>query len=90
MDEILNRLDTIEGHLIELLRLAEPHPESDWLTSDEFCQLVGLRNAKALTYQMAKGIFTPKSVKNIGTAQRPRYRFHRTMAVNEFMNRSIA
>lgn len=90
MDEILNRLDVIEGHLENLLRLHSPTPEGDWVDSEEFCRLVGLKSTKALTYQMSKGIFDKTAIRNIGTVKRPRYRFHRTKAVKQFLNRSVA
>jgi hypothetical protein len=50
--------------------------------------IVGLRDTKALTYQMSKGIIHGPAIKNIGTAKRPRYRFHRTKAVDQFLNRA--
>lgn len=88
MDEILNRLDRIEGHLEALLQLTGTSPESDWVDSREFCRLVGLKDTKALIYQMSKGIIHGKALRNIGTAKRPRYRFHRKHAVDQFLNRS--
>lgn len=88
MDEILARLDAIEGHLERLIRLYNGAPDSEWLTSTDFCRLVGLKDTKALTYQMSKGLFTPEAVRNIGTVHRPRYRFHRRKAVDQFLNRS--
>lgn len=87
MDEILNRLDVIEGQLDRLLSRLTPPPENDWVTSTEFCRLIGLKDTKALTYQMSKGIFSGEAIRNIGTAKKPRYRFHRTKAVDQFLNR---
>ena len=88
MEEILNRIDALERTLTALIEAQRPAPESDWLDSKEFCRLVGLRDTKALTYQMAKGIIHGPAIKNIGTAKRPRYRFHRTKAVDQFLNRA--
>lgn len=87
MDEILHRLDVVLGHLERLLQLQTATPESDWVDSREFCRLVGLKDTKALTYQMSKGIIRGDAIRNIGTAKRPRYRFHRVKAVNQFLNR---
>jgi hypothetical protein len=86
-DEILNRIDALERTIVALLEATRSAPESDWLDSKEFCRLVGLRDTKALTYQMSKGIIHGTAIKNIGTAKRPRYRFHRTKAVDQFLNR---
>lgn len=88
MEEILNRLDALERNLSALIQAQQTSPESDWLDSKEFCRLVGLKDTKALVYQMSKGILHGPAIRNIGTAHRPRYRFHRTKAVNQFLNRN--
>lgn len=87
-DEILNRIDALERTLVALLQSPRSTPESDWVDSKEFCRLVGLKDTKALVYEMSKGVLHGPAIKNIGTAKRPRYRFHRTKAVNQFLNRS--
>lgn len=89
MDEILSRLDVVLAHLETLLNLQTASPESDWVDSREFCRLVGLKDTKALTYQMTKGVISGSAIRNIGTVKRPRYRFHRVKAVNQFLNRNI-
>lgn len=89
MDELLNRLDTLERKLDRLLAAQAAAPEVEWVDSTEFCRLVGLRDLKALHYQMAKGILGGDAIRNIGTVQRPRYRFHRRIAVDQFFNRSV-
>ena len=88
MEEILNRLDALERNLATLIQSQGASPESDWVDSKEFCRLVGLKDTKALVYQMSKGILHGAAIRNIGTPQRPRYRFHRTKAVNQFLNRA--
>lgn len=86
MEELLNRIDTLERKIDQLLA-ANKTTESDWVDSREFCRLVNLKDTKALVYQMSKGIIHGEAIKNIGTPKRPRYRFHRTKAVNQFLNR---
>lgn len=85
--EILARLDAIEV-LLERVAKTDAPPEGDWVDSETFCRLVNLKNTKALTYQMSKGLFDNSAVKNIGTEKRPKYRFHRTRATAQFLNRS--
>ena len=99
-DPILARLDTIEEKLRRLLQVVSAEPlgngqrhddvedRSDWVDSTAFCRLAGLKNHNSLSYFMRKGIFTNKSVRNVGTVKKPRYRFHRRIAVDEFLNRS--
>lgn len=76
------------GEIKRLLReLQSGTPETEWVDSREFCRLVGLKDPKALTYQMSKGVIQGNALRNIGTPKRPRYRFHRSRAVDQFMNR---
>jgi hypothetical protein len=96
---ILVRLDLIEVSLrrLELAIIDNSNKEcreenvedrADWVDSTAFCRLAGIKNHNSLSYFMSKGIFTNKSIRNIGTPKRPRYRFHRRIAVDEFLNRS--
>ena len=89
MDEILNRLDAMERNLTALILANQQCSLSDWVDSKEFCRLVGLKDTKALVYQMSKGIIHGPAIRNIGTPKRPRYRFHRVKAVNQFLNRTV-
>lgn len=98
--DILSRLDSIEASIRQLMvtfasevsRGGQRHTEvevlSDWVDSTTFCRLAGIKNHNSLSYFMSRGIFTKASVRNIGTVRRPRYRFHRRSAVDEFLNRS--
>ena len=88
-EEILNRIDTVEAKLDRLLKVLDTTPpESDWVDSREFCRLVGLRDTKALVYQMSKGVLEGDAIRNIGPVKQPRYRFHRRKAVDQFLNRN--
>lgn len=86
-DQILNRLDDLERTIVALFEAQRAAPESDWVDSREFCRLVGLKDSKALVYQMSKGVLHGEAIRNIGTAKRPRYRYHRKKAVDQFLNR---
>lgn len=88
-DDLLNRIDSLERKLDRLLDLSGANiADGDWVDSTEFCRLVGVKDRKALTYQMSKGVIRGEALRNIGTVQRPRYRFHRTKAVDQFLNRT--
>jgi hypothetical protein len=56
-----------------------------WLDSTEFGKLVGL-NSDQLGYQIRKGRISGDCMRNVGTAKRPRYRFHREKATDRFLN----
>lgn len=87
MEELLARIDGIERKLDRLLEAQYGMPKSDWIDARELCRLVGLRDPKSLMYLMSKGAPSGDAVRNIGTAKRPRYRFHRTKAVDQIMKR---
>jgi hypothetical protein len=86
-DAVLVRLEILERKL-DLLLEAQAAPEGEWLDAKAFCRLVGLKDTKALSYQMSKGVISGDSLRNIGTVRRPCYRFHRRRAVDQFLNRS--
>jgi hypothetical protein len=88
LEDVLNRIDDLERKLDRVLYALKTPSTSDWVDSKEFCRLVGLADTKALVYQMSKGVIHGDAVRNIGTAKRPRYRFHRKRAVDQFLNRS--
>lgn len=94
---ILARLDQIESYLQRLINLSSDSMgfeerrekvEAEWVDSATFCRIAGIRNQNSLSYFMSKGVFTNNAIRNVGTVKKPRYRFHRRKAVDEFLNRS--
>lgn len=90
MDELFDRLQLIEEKLNELLSLqaASATEATAWIDSKAFCAATGIRDKASLHYYMAKGVIKGDAIRNIGTSQRPRYRFHRKKAVDQFLNRT--
>jgi len=91
IEKCLQRLtELIQERTVQEKRTAEDSSDdrADWVDSSAFCRIAGIKNPNSLSYYMAKGIFTNKSIRNIGTVKKPRYRFHRRVAVDEFLNRS--
>lgn len=89
VEEVFARLQLIEEKLSELLALQTKTDAqaNAWLDSKAFCALTGIKDKWSLHHYMSKGIIHGDAIRNIGTVQRPRYRFHRTKAVNQFLNR---
>lgn len=87
LDVILNRLDSMERYLASLIQSQQVPQQCEWLDSKEFCRLVGLKDTKALMYEVSKGVIRGDAIRNIGTIKRARYRFHRVKAVDQFINR---
>lgn len=90
-DAILDRLESIEKRtalLLDIIALQKKSEGETWLDSKAFCRTVGIKDKSSLHYYMAKGVLKHPAIKNIGTPERPRYRFHRTKAVDQFLNRA--
>lgn len=89
-EEMLFRLDHLERKIDRLLVMVEDKRtmkdagEEVWLTSKDFCALVGM-NPNSLHYYMNKGeLGGENAVRRLGG----RWRFHKVHAVNSFLNRS--
>lgn len=92
IDPVAQRLDLVIDRLETLIGLYErqiPKVEETWIDSREFCRMTGIPNKAALHYAMSKGVISGDALRNIGTAKRPRYRFHRRKAVDQFLNRAV-
>ena len=88
-DALFLRLAELEDKLDRVLRELQGASEGEWVTARECAQLLGLRDTKSLTYYQSKGVFDQRACRNVGTALRPRYRYHRKLAVDQFLNRNL-
>lgn len=79
------RLTTLEHKLDSILDALNAREASDWIDRKEACSLIGV-SERHMFNLIAKGIITA-SVRNVGTARKPRYRFHRTKLLKEFLDR---
>jgi hypothetical protein len=88
---VFERIHLLEEKLSELLALQSKADAQTnaWLDSEAFCAAVGIKNKVSLHYYMSKGVIHGDAIRNIGTVKRPRYRFHRVKAVNQFLNRTV-
>lgn len=87
--EILRKLGELELKLDRMAGDSQKQATADWVDSDEFCKIVGIANRKSLAHYMSSGVPSgPDAVRNVGTVAKPRYRFHRVAAANQFLNRS--
>jgi hypothetical protein len=86
---VLLKLAPVLSDLASALEKVEKlkQPEDEWVTSREFRQMVGLTSPAALHYHIRKGVFRPNAIRNIGAGSRSTYRFHRSHAVTQFLNR---
>ena len=60
--------------------------ESTWMNSEEFSQLIGTTRT-AVQKAVEKGKIHGDAIRNIGTAKRGTFRFHRIKAVDQYLKR---
>ena len=78
-----DRLSKLESLIQSSL---QEQSEATWLDSKEFSKYAHI-SQQALRYAMEKGVLHGDAIRNIGTPKRPRYRFHRNKALDQYMNR---
>ena len=83
---LVNAVDRIEKKLAEL---DESIPEHEWLSSVEFCKLAGI-SKEALKYAVQKGRINGNALRNIGTPKRATLRYHRQLALDQYLNGATA
>ncbi len=80
---LLQAVDRIEK---KLESLESSTHESQWMKAEEFSQLVGT-SVSALQKAVSRGKIYGDAIRNIGTAKRATFRFHRTRAVDQYLKK---
>jgi hypothetical protein len=70
-----------------LVARLDAQEEQKWLKTKEICQMLGCTD-RHLRNLMAEGTIGGDAVRNVGTAKRPEYRYHRQKALDQFLRRS--
>jgi len=79
---LVSAVDRIEK---KLAALDESIPEHEWLSPVEFCKLAGI-SKEALKYAVQKGRIYGEALRNIGTPKRATLRYHRKLALDQYLN----
>lgn len=79
------RMATLESKLDSVIDALHLRETTEWIDRREACELIGV-SQRHMFNLIAKGVVT-ESVRNVGTSKKPRYRFHRTKLMNEFLDR---
>lgn len=88
MEPLEKRVERLEQLVVQLISDKPSSTPNEWVDSQTFMELAGLRNKYHVYDLLAEGVFKD-GVKNIGTSKRPRYRFHRTHALEYLLNRGF-
>jgi len=78
--ELQARFDLLAARL-------DAQEEQQWLKTKDICKILGCTD-RHLRNLMAEGTIGGDAVRNVGTAKRPQYRYHRHKALNQFLRRS--
>jgi hypothetical protein len=83
---LLQRLDSIEAKLSQLLQAFEKVEDDKWITGAKLRDLMGISD-RQLTRLITAGVIYGDAIRNIGSVNSPRYRFHRTTALNQWLKK---
>ena len=83
-----HRLDVIEGKLDAVLQMLSDREESEWLTIKEVLPLMSV-TSKQLSHLIASGVIHGDAIRNLGSAKNPRYRYHRSRLLNQYLKQVI-
>ena len=83
------RIDQLEERLRALQELLEAQHGKVWLNRSEACKLLNV-SSRHLFDLITRGVIRDDALRNVGTARRPRYVFHREKALNQYISRAAA
>jgi len=87
MDQTLQlRIASLESKLDAVLAKLSVDESSQWLDTRTTCSLLGISD-RHLRNLIAEGTVQGEALRNVGTARRPRYRFHRERVMDQYLRR---
>jgi len=84
---LLQRLDTIEAKLMQVLTALDQTETDQWITSAKACQLMSISD-RQLTRLISSGVIHGPAIRNVGSAKSPRYRFHQQKMLNQWLKKA--
>ncbi len=84
--QIFLRLTSLEQKLESLIELQGNKLEAEWIDRKKACALLNVSD-RHLYDLIADGTIRSDAIRNVGTAKKARYRFHRTRLLNQYHRR---
>lgn len=84
--QIVSRLTSLEAKLQSLIELQASKLEAEWIDRKKACELLNVSD-RHLYGLIADGTIRGDAIRNVGTAKKARYRFHRTLLLNQYHRR---
>ena len=82
-----HRLDVIEGKLDAVLQTLADREANEWITTKQATELMSVSD-RQLTRLITSGVIHGDAIRNVGTVKSPRYRYHRTRLMNQWLKRA--
>ena len=84
---LLQRLDTIESKLTQVLVALDQAETDQWITSAKACQLMSISD-RQLTRLISSGVIHGPAIRNIGSVKSPRYRFNQQKMMSQWLKKA--
>jgi hypothetical protein len=85
--QIVERLCSLEAKLESLIVLSGSKLEAEWIDRKSARTLLNVSD-RHLYDLIADGTIGSDAIRNVGTVKKPRYRFHRTLLLNQYHRRA--
>ena len=82
-----NRLDVIERKLDTLIQAVVARETNEWITTKDALALMSVSD-RQLTRLISSGVIHGNAIRNVGTVKSPRYRYHRSRLLNQWLKRA--
>lgn len=82
-----HRLDVIEGKLDAVLQMLTEREVNEWITTKQATDLMSISD-RQLTRLVSSGVIHGNAIRNVGTVKSPRYRYHRSRLLNQWLKRA--
>ena len=85
--DLSQRLDVIEGKLDAVLQMLSEKETNEWITRGQATELMSITD-RQLTRLISSGVIHGNAIRNVGTIRSPRYRYHRSRLMNQYLQRA--
>ena len=82
-----HRLDVIETKLDAVLAAIDERETNEWLTSTQMRAAMSISD-RQLTRLIQAGVISGNAIRNVGSIKSPRYRFHKSRTLNQWLSRA--
>ena len=82
-----HRLDAIEKKLDTLIQASAEREMNEWITTKDALALMSVSD-RQLSRLISSGVIHGDAIRNVGTVKSPRYRYHRSRLLKQWLKRA--